>query len=221
MDAAALQRAKPKPRMQGGRVVVVKLGGSVVRTGQLLPWLDAIATAQAPVVIVPGGGALADEVRTCQRDLGFGDASAHRMALLAMDQLAWAVSGLRPGFEVGTTEDELRGILAHRHVAVWAPSMLLAGRNDLEESWRLTSDSLALWLAGRLGASACCIIKSVETARAARSAAALARDGVVDEALPAMLAETGVQAVMFGPGDQKALAATLADSAAPAGLLIE
>ena len=44
---------------------------------------------------------------------------------------------------------------------------------------------------------------------------------VVDEAFPAMLKETGVPAMMFGHGDQQALAETLAGSTAPAGLPIE
>ena len=63
-----------------------------------------------PIVVVPGGGALADEVRAAQTKLGFGDGAAHRMALLAMDQLAWAVAGLRAGFEVGDTEEALRAL---------------------------------------------------------------------------------------------------------------
>lgn len=221
MDAAALQRTAPQPCARGGQVAVVKLGGAVVRSSQLSAWLDAIAQAQAPLVVVPGGGALAEEVRTCQRDLGFGDAPAHRMALLAMDQLAWAVSGLRPGLEVGTTEASLRGILARGRVAVWAPYALIAERTDVEATWRLTSDSLALWLAGQLGASVCYVIKSVEAGRGPRSAAALARDGVVDEAFPAMLKNTNVRVVMFGQGDQQAFSEKLAGNAAPAGLSIE
>ena len=105
---------------------MVKLGGSVVRSAELAAWLDAIAQAPRPVVVVPGGGALADEVRACQSQLGFGDRSAHRMALLAMDQLAWAVAGLRQGFEVGATEQELRAALERGSVAVWAPYALIA-----------------------------------------------------------------------------------------------
>src|SRR5262245_66659128 len=76
-------------------LVVVKLGGSVIRSGELAAWLDAIASAPHPVVVVPGGGALADEVRSCQAALGFGDRAAHRMALLAMDRLARAAAGAR------------------------------------------------------------------------------------------------------------------------------
>lgn len=218
---ARLQRAASAPRVSTTHPLVVKLGGSVVRSGALAPWLEVIAAAEQPIVIVPGGGALADEVRSCQQQLGFGDASAHRMALLAMDQLAWAVAGVKPGFEVGTTEEALRAILARGHVAVWAPSALIAERADVEATWRLTSDSLALWLAGKLGASACYLIKSVAGLRGVRSAQALAHDGIVDEAFPAMLADTGVRAVLFGQGDERALAETLAGTAPAAGLWIE
>jgi 5-(aminomethyl)-3-furanmethanol phosphate kinase len=221
MEAAALQRPAPKPSGHGGRIIVVKLGGSVVRARQLAAWLEVIAGAQLPLVIVTGGGALADEVRTFQRDLGFDDAAAHRMALLAMDQLAWAVASMRPGLEVGSTEDALRDILARGRVAVWAPYASIAGRTDVEESWRLTSDSLALWLAGKLGARACYIIKSIAAPRGSRTAMALASDGVLDAAFPDMLTETGVPAVMFGQGDQHVLAEKLADFTAPAGLSIE
>ncbi|MGH6734680.1 MAG: hypothetical protein ACRECX_01170 [Methyloceanibacter sp.] len=220
MDAPALHRRAHAAPAGASQIAVVKLGGSVIRSPELPAWLDVIAAAGAPVVIVPGGGALADEVRSCQRQLGFGDAAAHRMALLAMDQLAWAVAGLRPGLEVGTTEGALLEAIDRGRVAVWAPYVLISSRTDIEETWRLTSDSLALWLAGKLGAARCYLIKSIAGQGAPLSAAELARTGLVDEAFPSMLAETGVSAVLFGRGDQEALAACLTNGA-PGGARIE
>ena len=206
---------QPRTVARPGTVpIVVKLGGSVVRSSELGVWLDAIAASREPVVVVPGGGALADEVRACQTHLGFGDANAHRMALLAMDQLAWAVAGLRRGFAVGATEAELSDALARGVVSVWAPYALISGRRDIEESWRLTSDSLALWLAARIGAERCYLIKSVARAHASLAARQLARDGVVDQAFPGMLEATRVTAILLGRGDQQAFAAALADNAA-------
>jgi len=163
-----------------------------------------------PVIVVPGGGALADQVRACQTSLGFGDAAAHRMALLAIDQLAWAIAGLRQGFEVGATEADLRAALSRGLVTVWAPYALIAGRTDVEESWRLTSDSLALWLAARIGAARCYLIKSILRQSARLSAEQLARDGVVDQAFPAMLKDAGVSTFLLGRGDQQAFIAALA-----------
>jgi len=212
--------SKLAPVPAAARPIVVKLGGSVVRSSELSGWLDLIAHSPCPVVVVPGGGALADEVRACQSELGFGDRSAHRMALLAMDQLAWAVAGLRQGFVVGATEQDLQAALDRGAVAVWAPYGLIAERTDLEESWRLTSDSLALWLAGRIGPARCYLIKSIARQGGA-SAGQLARDGVVDAAFPAMLKETGVAAFLLGRGDQQAFAAALAGDADRCGTEID
>ncbi len=174
-------------------------------------------------MVVPGGGALADEVRSCQSQLGFGDRSAHRMALLAMDQLAWAVAGMRQGFAVGAAEDDLRAALGKGSVAVWAPYALIAERSDIEESWRLTSDSLALWLAGRLGAGSCYLIKSIARAGTTASATQLAQDGIVDEAFPDMLKDAGVPTFLLGRGDQHAFTASLGgrDSAGSSGAEID
>jgi dihydroneopterin aldolase len=131
------------------------------------------------------------------------------MALLAMDQLAWAVAGLRSGFEVGDTEDALRQALGQGRVAVWAPYSLVANRSDIPQSWTVTSDSLALWLGRRLGAGCCYVVKSIERRRAEFSAEQLARDGVVDEAFPAMFRDAGFPIFLLGRGDQAALAASL------------
>ena len=202
------------------RPIVVKLGGSVVRSPELHAWLEIIAGSPRPIVVVPGGGALADEVRSCQLKLGFGDAPAHRMALLAMDQLAWAVAGLRPGFEVGETEAALRTSLGAGRVAVWAPYALIAGRGDIPETWALTSDSLALWLAGTIGAESCYLIKSIDRKGSGLGAEQLSRDGVVDGAFPAMLKEARVPTFLLGRGDQAAFAACLA-GAGPCGAGID
>jgi aspartokinase-like uncharacterized kinase len=86
----------------------------------------------------------------------------------------------------------------------------VAGRTDLEESWRLTSDSLALWLAARIGAARCYLIKSILRQGARLSAEQLARDGVVDHAFPAMLKDAGVSTFLLGRGDQQAFIAALA-----------
>jgi dihydroneopterin aldolase len=201
---SARRTLAPQPSL-----VVVKLGGSVVRSPELSLWLDVIAASSRPIVVVPGGGALADEVRAAQTTLGFGDGAAHRMALLAMDQLAWAVAGLRSGFEVGATEQALRQALEQGRVAVWAPYSLVAGRSDIPQSWTVTSDSLALWLGRRLGAERCYVIKSIERSRAEFSAEQLASDGVVDEAFPSMFRDAGFPAFLLGRGDQHALAASL------------
>jgi dihydroneopterin aldolase len=222
MRAQALpeKSARRSPAPQQG-LAVVKLGGSVVRSAELNAWLDVIAARSRPIVVVPGGGALADEVRAVQSALGFGDGAAHRMALLAMDQLAWAVSGLRSGFEVGDSEDALRATLEQGRVAVWAPYSLVADRSDIPQSWTVTSDSLALWLGRRLGAECCYVVKSIERKHSRLRAAQLSRDGVVDEAFPSMMKDAGFPVFLLGRGDQAALTASLSGGEPTCGATID
>ena len=66
---------------------VVKLGGSLAHSPDLNSWLDVFSDPSGiKVVIVPGGGSYADEVRRSQKISGFDDDTAHRMAILAMDK---------------------------------------------------------------------------------------------------------------------------------------
>ena len=69
-------------------VTIVKLGGSLARTPHCAAWLDTLAAWGGPLILVPGGGPFADCVRVAQAAIGFDDAAAHRMALLAMEQFA-------------------------------------------------------------------------------------------------------------------------------------
>ena len=184
--------------------VGVKLGGSVIRSRELESWLDAILHDRGRVVVVPGGGALADEVRMSQSRLGFDDMAAHRMALLAMDQLAWAVAGLRSCFDVVVNEAQLVRSLGAGRIPVWAPYQLVANRADIPQSWSVTSDSLAVWLAGRIGAPQCYLIKSIDRSFARIGAQELSRREIVDSAFPDMLRQAGVSAFVLGRGDQAA-----------------
>ena len=139
--------------------VVVKLGGSHAEVPALrAAWLAAIAAARGPVVLVPGGGPFADAVRAQQRPLGYDDATAHDMALLAMGQYGLVLSAW-PGFCPATTPSQIARALAAGRVPVWLPSAMLAQARDVAKGWGVTSDSLALWLAARLGARAVLLVK--------------------------------------------------------------
>jgi aspartokinase-like uncharacterized kinase len=173
-------------------LVVLKLGGAQACGGRLDAWLDAIARHAGRLILAPGGGPFADIVRTTQREIGFDDAAAHEMAMTAMRQFGRALVSLRPGFEMADTEPA---------TPVWAPEpMALAA--GLAASWDLTSDSLAAWLAGRLGAERLILVKHGAPAPAAE----LARNGVVDPLFPAYLRQARLRAFLAPPDQPERLA---------------
>ncbi len=193
-------------------LAVVKVGGSLVADrARLCRLLGALADGtEGPVAIVPGGGALADAVRATQDALGFPDPLAHRLALDAMAGMARIFAALEPRLAV--TQDPADALVAGA-VPVWDPSALKAGHPEIPESWDVTSDSLALWLAARLGADTCLLVKSADAPPGA-GPAELARAGLVDAAFPGFAARYAGAIVVRGPGGDRTCRPGLAERAA-------
>jgi aspartokinase-like uncharacterized kinase len=193
-------------------LTVVKIGGSLVGDRvRLRRLLGAVADgAEGPVVIVPGGGALAGAVRATQAALGFPDPLAHRLALDAMTGMARIFVALEPRLAVTDDPDDE---LAAGRVPVWDPSALKSGHPEIPESWEVTSDSLALWLATRLDARTCLLVKSVDPPPGA-GPADLARAGLVDAAFPDFAARFPGRIVLRGPGGDRLCRTARAECAA-------
>ncbi len=166
---------------------IIKLGGSLIGAPALADLLRALATARA--VIVAGGGPLADTVRALQPRLGLSDAACHRMAILAMEQTALAFADIA-GLPTAAGEAEIGRQLAEGRCVVWRPAALTFDAPDLAESWELTSDSLAAWLAARLRASRLTLVKSAPAAPGT-TPADWAAAGLVDPLFPRYAARFG------------------------------
>lgn len=142
--------------------IVVKVGGGLLAfPGHLDAVLAALADAASTsrVLIVPGGGPFADAVRAVDRDLTLSDDAAHWMAVLAMDQYAHLlVSRLR---SAGLASDAagIAAELDRGRLPVLAPSRWLRDADPLPHSWDVTSDSIAAWVAGEVGARRLVLVK--------------------------------------------------------------
>lgn len=161
---------------------VIKIGGSLLGSPELKSWLDMLANqSDGKVVIVPGGGILADAVRESQMLSGISDAIAHRMAVMAMDQYGELLTGLSP--KLVTADSEL-GIAErgwqHRAV-VWLPSKMVIADESIPMNWRVTSDSLAAWLAVKLKAKHLILVKRQRPDAQQISLEALIKEGMVDK----------------------------------------
>lgn len=167
---------------------VVKLGGSLLGGEALHAWLRAVAASPVPLLVVPGGGPFADAVRHAQERWRFSDAAAHRMALLAMDQMGALLLDLAPGLR---RRRRLPGPGALRRTSVWLPGAALAADRDLAPGWAVTSDTIAALAARRTGAAGLVLVKSAPLGAGALPAATLHARGIVDEAFPAAAAASG------------------------------
>lgn len=185
---------------------VVKFGGSLLGSREREALLATAAEAAA--VIAPGGGAFADVVRAEQSRLGFGDRAAHAMAILAMEQTAWALADIEPRLTVCADRPAFAAARTRGRPAIWAPSSM-AIEAPLPASWDVTSDSLALWLAIEIGAERLILLKSA-AAQEGTGPADWAEAGLVDRVFPMLAEEFSGEITLVGPATNAALSAAMA-----------
>lgn len=161
-------------------MIVVKLGGSLEAAGTLANCLMAIERkfAGRRVAVVPGGGFFADQVRAAQQRWQFDDRVAHRMALVAMQQMASLFNGLKPDWPIAGRVADLKG---RPGVCIWSPDPDELDQAGIPASWDITSDSLAAWLAAQLSAAELILVKSA-VIEAGLSLAELTERQIVDRA---------------------------------------
>jgi aspartokinase-like uncharacterized kinase len=162
---------------------VVKLGGSLAASDRLPDWLRALA-GRSDLVLVPGGGPFADQVRAMQARWGFDDATAHHLALLAMEQFGRMLCALQVGLAPAATPSAMDAVMRQGETPVWMPTTMVLDDARIASSWDVTSDSLAAWLCGRIGASGLLLVKSVPLEGTAMDLGVLSERGIVDATFP-------------------------------------
>lgn len=195
--------------------LVVKIGGGLLREQGDDGLRRACAEAtdivtRRPVLVIPGGGPFADAVRAVDEQIGLTNGVAHALALRAMDQLGVLLKPLLP------TAELLTGLVAPRSLALLLVAQAFSGRQDVPESWAVTSDSLAVLAAAAVGAHEAVLLKPVSGILAAwpsddpplpaltadELAELQARGGgrAVDAYLSDAVRRTGVTVVVRAPG---------------------
>lgn len=167
---------------------VVKLGGSLLNTCDLQAALIQLADHGAgQLVVVPGGGVFAEQVRYLQKELCLDDVTAHRMALRAMEQFGDIVTSLDPRYHAAATFDAIDGWLEKHEIPVWFPYEMIVDNPAIRASWDITSDSLSLWLANSIHCQNLVLLKSTVPEDDDYSAQHLSQFGFLDHAFAEMM----------------------------------
>lgn len=196
------------------RRAVVKLGGSTAEEAERALWIAALASSNLPLVIVPGGGPFADLVRTTQKSMRFSDEAAHAMAILAMEQFGHVILDSDARLVPARWLDDIERILAEGRIPVWLPSTLAIAAPEIRASWDVTSDALASWLAGKIGADGLLLIKQSRDFHDGEAMASLVARGILDAAVADML-PPGIEFRLASPENAPGAAALLAEGRLP------
>jgi aspartokinase-like uncharacterized kinase len=144
---------------------VVKVGGGLLsRAGAFELVTSGLAAfgKGRRLLVVPGGGPFADAVRELFRRIKISEEAAHWMAVLGMDQYAHALAERTTGAVLVEQQYEIAAALDAGRIPVLAPYRWLRAADPLPHSWSVTSDSVAAWVAGALGAKRVVLIKPVK-----------------------------------------------------------
>jgi aspartokinase-like uncharacterized kinase len=193
-------------------LTVVKVGGGLGRAAgddalRALCRVLGELGERHPLLVVPGGAGFTDAVRDHDRRFGLRAATSHHMAVLGMEQFGWLLSELIPGAERCA---DLAPPGAGR-TSVLLPAGLAL--DALPASWHVTSDSIAAWVAGQVGADRLVLVKEVDgllagwpargqpLARLTVAELAALRPGGVDTYLPTALAQASFETWVIGGRD--------------------
>ena len=145
-------------------ISVIKIGGGLISIpGALDRVCAAVADAARGrrVLVVPGGGPLADAVRELDRSVGLSPDASHCMAVLAMDQYAYVLAERIPGAVMVDEPGAILEVLRLGSIVVLAPSRWMRSADVLPHTWDVTSDSVAAFVAGAVDAVRLILIKPV------------------------------------------------------------
>ena len=192
---------------------MVKLGGSLAATPELKKWLQVLAAhGKGRVIIVPGGGPFADQVRIAQQQWEFDDATAHKMALLAMEQYGLMLSRIETDLVVVHSLIDINTALSSQQLALWLPAKMLFDSSELPLSWDITSDSIAAWLATKTNATDLLLVKHQAAEINTSNLEDLQMSGTVDSGFKQFLLDACFHVSILGKSDSDAFRINSAES---------
>ena len=188
---------------------VLKIGGSLSRGDGLEVLCGAIRRLgeRYRILVVPGGGEFADQVRTASARFNVSETVAHCMALCAMDQYGYLLNYLIAGSYLTADLSSACRATEDGKVSILLPSTLVLQYSGLPHSWHVTSDTISAWVTHRAHCQRLVLLKDVDGLLEAEPAeefpAALIpaltpdqlaeRSGGVDEYLPCYLASAHLE----------------------------
>jgi 5-(aminomethyl)-3-furanmethanol phosphate kinase len=136
---------------------VVKVGGSLfpekaIELCESIIALNNSARSPNKIVFICGGGSFANKIRIYDHNMHFSNTANHNSAIMCMDIIGTLLADKVEGLEVAKSIDSVKSILNHGSLPVLIPSNIFESHDPFEHSWRVSSDSLAMYISDLLKA---------------------------------------------------------------------
>ena len=147
-------------------VAIFKIGGKIldnskhlINTIAQLTQLYEDKTIQK-IILIPGGGTLANFVRNLYLEFKIDDELAHWIAIYSMNFNGLELQRKFPHLAITENFEHLKN--EKRIFSIFLPYKYLRLIDPLPHSWDVTSDSITLYCAFKLGVNECFLIKDVD-----------------------------------------------------------
>ena len=128
---------------------VVKIGGSLFPESSIKLAKKLVGK---DVLIICGGGHLANQIRAYHNEVNLSPTAGHQTAILCMDILGMLLADKVSNSVAVKSLEDAENAIKNGKLPILLPSMLLSDLDPLEHSWRVTSDSISLYISHLLKA---------------------------------------------------------------------
>lgn len=122
---------------------VVKLGGSLFPE-EIIKFCNAMIGKR--VLLICGGGEFANKIREYNEKMHFSDTANHKTAVMCMDIIGMLIADKVDNLKAVYSLEKANKVLEEGNVPVLLPSKLMEYQDPLEHSWKVTSDSIAIYI---------------------------------------------------------------------------
>lgn len=144
---------------------LIKIGGSLAKNPKKLKRLCikiGVIGKDHELLVFPGGSKFADAVRDFDNKYNLNKETAHKMAILGMDQYGLLLHDLIPNSQLFDRTKTYKKIFKKKKIPVFLPAQYMFKHNPLESSWNITSDSIAIYLSIHLKIENAIILTDVD-----------------------------------------------------------
>lgn len=152
--------------MASERTVLFKIGGSLFSLPDLADRLRSLfELTGGRIIVVPGGGVAADQVREWDDLFHFPQKVSHQLAIDALSLNARFLTSLLPESQIAASSNEALNTNTQVNIVDVACLLRDFEQQEVEmppAGWHVTSDSLAGWLACQWAVDQLILVKSVD-----------------------------------------------------------
>jgi len=136
---------------------IIKIGGSLfpenaIKLCEAIKEFNNSLQNPVKILVICGGGVFANKIRNYNTTIQFSNTANHKSAILSMDIIGTLLADKVEGFKTVKSIEKAEIIIDQGMIPVLIPSDIMEQLDPLEHSWRVSSDSIALYLSNLIKA---------------------------------------------------------------------